>query len=129
NMDHNALAYARQPFERLYGDLEERFRAVAAPVTGSPLQRIWAPYDTPGFGPLNGPLDNRIAVTFGYNPLSLNRYNRYLELSNANSKLLDSLAVTAKLNKDTGVFESNSAALPRIYAPPTVLAAAGPEEA
>src|SRR5262249_7792768 len=93
------------------------------------LHRIWAPYDTAGFGPLNGPLDNRIEVTFGYNPLSLSRYNRYLESANANPKILDSLGVTAKLNKDTGVFEPNPAALPRIYAPQSVVAAGGPEEA
>jgi Bacterial membrane protein YfhO len=129
NMDANALAYARESFQQLYGGLEERFRAVAAPVTRDPMHRIWAPFDSPGFGPLNGPLDNRIEVTFGYNPLALSRYNRYVEASNSNPRLLDSLAVTAKLNSATGAFEANPAAMPRIYAPASVAAVANPAEA
>jgi Bacterial membrane protein YfhO len=129
NMDRNALAYARHPFSQLYGDLQDRFRAVAASVTAPPMSRLWAPFDSPGFGPANGPLENRIEVTFGYNPLSLSRYNRYLEVAGAHPKLLDSLAVTAKLNTANGLFYANPAAVPRVFAPPKVVAVGGFQEA
>ena len=129
NMDHNVLAYSRDSFEQRYGNLEDRFRAVAAPFTRGSLQRLWAPFDSPAFGPLNGTLDNRLEATFGYNPLALARYNRYIQAASGNPKLLDNLAVTAKLNAATGTFESNPAALPRISVPETVTLAANQDDA
>lgn len=120
NMDHNNLVYVRESFADRYGNLEERFRAVAVPLVGNPLHRIWAPYDSTGFGPLDGFLNSGIEVTFGYNPLQLSRYTRYLMAAEQNPKLLDGLAVTAKLNAAKGTFAPNASALPRIYAPENV---------
>lgn len=125
NMERNGLAYARERFEDRYGSLEERFRTAAAPVTANRMHRIWAATASPGFGPLNGSLDNRMEVTFGYNPLELSRYAQYLEAAQANPKLLNGLAVTAALNAANGTLSTNPAALPRIYAPEAVSAAPG----
>lgn len=129
NMDHNALAYTRSSFQDQYGVAEERFRTVAGPATRDPLHRLYAPFDSPSFGPLNGALDNRIEVTYGYNPLALVRYSKYLEAAQGNARLLDSLAVTARLNTTAGLFEPNPGALPRVFAPERVTAARGREEA
>jgi hypothetical protein len=81
------------------------------------MHRLFAPFDSPGFGPLNGSLDNRIEVAYGYNPLGLVRYSRYLEAAKSNPRLLDSLAVTAQLNTANGLFAPNPGALPRVFAP------------
>jgi hypothetical protein len=117
NMSHNRLAYARTTFDSLYGDREQRFAQVAAATAAKPMARLWAPFDTNDFGPLNGPLDTRLELTFGYNPLALARYSRYLQAAGQNPRLLDSLAVTAKLDLKEGLFFANPAALPRISAP------------
>jgi Bacterial membrane protein YfhO len=131
NMDHNALAYARASFQDQYGAAEERFKTVAGPATRDPLHRLYVPFDppNPGVGPLNGSLDNRIEVTYGYNPLALVRYSEYMKAAQGNPRLLDSLAVTARLNSTTGQFEPNSGALPRVYAPERVTPARGREDA
>ena len=129
NMDHNALAYARASFQDQYGAAGERFRAVAGPATRDPLHRLYAPFDSPGFGPLNGALDNRIEVTYGYNPLALVRYSKYLDAATRNPRLLDSLAVTARLNLQSGLFEPSPGALPRVFAPPLATPARGREDA
>jgi hypothetical protein len=129
NMDHNVLSYARASFQEQYGAPEERFKAVAQPVTRDPLHRLYAPFDSPGFGPLNGALDNRIEVTYGYNPLELVRYSKYLEAAKSNPRLLDSLSVTAQLNVANGLFVPNPGALPRVYAPESASPARSREEA
>jgi hypothetical protein len=130
DMQNNRLAYATQSFEELYGLPELRFaRTAAAGITPGALNRLWSPFDSPGFGPLNGALDTRTEVTYGYNPLALSRYSRYMDASAGNSKLLDSLAVTARLDTSRGVFLPNPTVLPRVFAPPTVSAASSPEEA
>ncbi len=128
NMDRNGLAYARESFQDRYGSAQDRFRSVAAPITANPMHRLWAPFASPSFGPLDGSLDNRMEVTFGYNPLQIARYAQYMEAAKANPRLLDGLAVTARLNLN-GMFEMNQAALPRIYAPDTVTAVHTREEA
>jgi hypothetical protein len=129
NMQRNGLAYARESFQDRYGSLEDRFRTVSAPLTRNPQHRIWAASASPSFGPLNGSLDNRMEVTFGYNPLELARYAQYMQAAAANPKLLNGLAVTATLNSANGMFSTNPAALPRVYAPETVSAASGRAEA
>ena len=129
NMQRNGLAYARESFQDRYGSLQDRFRTVAAPLTANPMHRIWAANASPSFGPLNGSLDNRMEVTFGYNPLALARYTQYMEAAAANPKLLNGLAVTATLNSTTGMFSTNPSALPRVYAPETVFAVPGRAEA
>jgi Bacterial membrane protein YfhO len=120
NMANNGLAYERASFDERYGLPEDRFRAAAANAIANPLSRIWAPFDSASFGPLNSMLDSQIEVSYGYNPLELSRYSLYMEAANSNPRLLDSLAVTAKLNAASGSFDLNPAALPRVYAPAVV---------
>ena len=129
NMERNGLAYARESFQDRYGSMEERFRTVAAPLTAARVHRIWAASPSPSFGPFNGSLDNRMEVTFGYNPLELARYTQYMEAATANPKLLNGLAVTATLDATNGMFSTNPAALPRVYAPATASAVRGRAEA
>lgn len=129
NMDHNALSYARMSFQDAYGAAQERFKTVAQPVTRDPLHRLYASFDSPGFGPLNGALENRIEVTYGYNPLGLVRYSKYLEAAKGNPRLLDSLAVTAQLNEANGFFAPRPTALPRVYAPEIASPVRSAEEA
>jgi hypothetical protein len=129
NMDHNGLAYAGTSFQDQYGAAEERFKTVAESATRDPMHRLYAPFDSLGFGPLNGPLDNRIEVTFGYNPLGLLRYSNYLDAAKSNPRLLNSLSVTAGLNAATGLFEANPGSLPRVFAPGSASPARGREEA
>jgi hypothetical protein len=68
------------------------------PLLADPQVGAWYPLNWPfflaGIGPLNGSLDNRMEVTFGYNPLELARYTQYLEAATANPKLLNGVAVT-----------------------------------
>jgi hypothetical protein len=128
NMSKNRLAYARESFQDLYGAPQDRFRMATAPFTARPMARIYSSVDSPAFGPLNGALDTRTEVTFGYNPLELTRYRRYLDAVPANPSLLNSLAVTAALNPG-GVFVANPGVLPRIYAPASVAAVRTADEA
>jgi hypothetical protein len=120
NMSANSIAYARTSFDERYDAFRAHFRTVAAKAVTGPLYRLFAPFNSPGFGQLNSMLDSHIEVTYGYNPLQLSRYSAYMESSKANPRLLNSLAVTATLNQTTGFFDPNPAALPRISAPPTV---------
>ncbi len=129
NMDRNHLVYARDSFTNLYGAGEDRFRAATAPLLTNALHRIWAPFNSSSFGPLDGSLDNGLEVTFGYNPLELSRYERYLSAAQHNPKLLDGLAVTIKLNASTGALATNAAALPRIYAPENASPVSNSDEA
>jgi hypothetical protein len=123
NMDRNNLVYARASWEERYGGGQERLGAAAAPLLRDPLGRLYAPFDSPSFGPLDGTLNSRIEATFGYNPLELKRYTQYMEAAAKNPKLLDALAVTVKLNAANGALEPNPTALPRVYAPPVVMPA------
>jgi hypothetical protein len=129
NMGNNHLAYARNSFEDRYGSFADRFQSVAASAGNDAPHRLWAPLDSPGFGPLNAMLDQGIEVTYGYNPLALSRYTMYLDAAANNPRLLDALAATAKLNTSTGRFDANPAALPRVSAPSAVVAAHSRDEA
>jgi hypothetical protein len=129
NMGNNHLAYARRSFEDSYGYLADRFQSVAASTRNDALRRLWAPFDSPALGPLNEMLDQGIEVTYGYNPLALSRYTMYLDAAAKNPRLLDALAVTAKLNTSTGRFDPNPAALPRVSAPRAAVAAHSRDEA
>ena len=128
NMSQNRLAYARESFQNLYGTAQERFRTAAAPLMSQPMYRIHSAIVSPSFGPFNGTLDTRMEVTFGYNPLELARYQRYLDAAAKNPLLLNSLSVTAALNPN-GMFVTLPSALPRIFAPASVSAARNREEA
>ena len=128
NMDRNRLAYARSSFEDTYGTREQQFARVASAPANAPMARLWAPFDTNDFGPLNGALETRMEVTYGYNPLAILRYSRYLEAASKNPRLLDSLAVTAKLDLKEGLFMANPSALPRISVPASVVPSGRLEE-
>jgi hypothetical protein len=120
NMAVNHLSYARVSFDDHYDNFRAHFRTIASQAVTGPLYRLYAPFDSPGFGQLNAMLDSHIEVTYGYNPLQLARYEKYTAAAKNNPKLLDALAVTAKLNMSNGFFDANPAALPRISAPAAV---------
>jgi hypothetical protein len=129
NTSVNPLAFAHASFDELYGAAQERFRNVVAPFTRDPMHRIYAPEKSAAFGPLNAALDSRIETTFGYNPLELSRYAKYLDIARANPKLLNGLSVTAIIDPAKGTVQSNPSALPRVYAPETVTSVLSKDEA
>jgi hypothetical protein len=129
NMSRNELAFGRASFADTYGVRQDRFRSALALLPQQPLQRVHAPVDSPAFGPMNGTLDSRIEVTYGYNPLQLSRYAKYIESAAVNPRLLNGLSVTAMIDVTSGAVQTNPAALPRIYAPDTVTAVRTREEA
>jgi len=117
NMSANPLAYARASWAERYGNNFDRYQAMLAPAKTRPLYRIWAPFTSNSFGPLDSALEARTEVTYGYNPLELARYGEYTAASNQNPKLLNGLAVTHKLDASKGALVENPEALPRISAP------------
>jgi hypothetical protein len=120
NMADNQLAYASGSFAEKYGDSFNMFQAGVARAKMRPFTRIWSPFDTNTFGPLNSSLEGRTEVTYGYNPLELSRYREYLAAADRNTNLLNGLAVTHGIDTQRGAMFENSNALPRIYAPPQV---------
>jgi hypothetical protein len=120
NMADNPLAYLSQSFAEKYGDPYTSFESHLAPVKQRPLARIWSPFDSSAFGPLNGSLEGRTEVTYGYNALELARYREYMHASEQNAGLLNGLAVTHGIDTQRGAIVENTRALPRIYAPPQV---------
>jgi hypothetical protein len=129
NMGNNGLAYARASFQEQYGNAEERFRSVAASSGDDPLRRIYAPFDSPSFGPFNAMLDTRMEVTYGYNPLELARYSAYIDAAKNNPRLLDSLAVTTEVDVSNGRLVPNPTAMARVSTPSTLLIAHSRDEA
>ncbi len=120
NMADNPLAYASASFNEKYGDSFANMQAHLAPIKERGLYRIWSPFDTNSFGPLNGSLNGPAEVTYGYDSFELSRYREYLEKSKANQRLLNGLAVTHGIDTQRGAIVENTNALPRIYAPPHV---------
>jgi hypothetical protein len=129
NMSANPLAYGRASYAVLYGNTFESFQAHLKGIKSRPLYRIWAPADSPVFGPLNGSLDAGTEVTYGYNPLELSRYADYLDAANSNPKLLNGLAVTNKVDMKRSAIDVNPDHLARISAAPQVRFASSPEAA
>jgi hypothetical protein len=120
NMSVNPLAYARASFAERYGNAYDNYQGHIAPIKERPFYRIWSPYPTNSFGPLNSSLESRTEVTYGYNPLQLTRYARYMDAAAQNPRLLNGLAVTHKLDAKRGALLENPEALPRVSAPPEV---------
>ena len=120
NMADNQLAYMSASFAEKYGDPFTNFQTNLAPAKQNPFLRIWAPFDTNAFGPLNSSLEGRTEVTYGYNPLELSRYSEYLGAAERNTNLLNGLAVTYGIDTQRGAMVGNTNALPRIFAPPEV---------
>ncbi len=120
NMADNQMAYMSMSFAEKYGDPFKNFQAALAQAKLKPFTRIWSPFDTNAFGPLNSSLEGRTEVTYGYNPLELSRYSEYLSAAERNPSLLNGLAVTHGIDTQRGTMSENTNVLPRIYAPPQV---------
>jgi hypothetical protein len=120
NMADNQLAYMSMSFAEKYGDPFTNFQNGLAQAKQKPFTRIWSPFDTSAFGPLNSSLEGHTEVTYGYNPLELSRYSEYLAAAEHNAGLLNGLAVTHGIDTQRGAMFENPNVLPRIYAPPQV---------
>jgi hypothetical protein len=120
NMADNQMAYMSASFAEKYGDPFTNFQNSLAQAKRKPFMRIWSPFDTNAFGPLNSALEGRTEVTYGYNPLELSRYSEYLAAMEQNPSLLNGLTVTHGIDTQRGAMFENTNVLPRIYAPPQV---------
>jgi len=120
NMADNQLAYMSASFADKYGDPFTNFQNGVAQAKQKPFTRIWSPFDTNSFGPLNSSLEGRAEVTYGYNPLELSRYSEYLSAVEKNPNLLNGLAVTNGIDTQRGAMIENTNVLPRIFAPAQV---------
>jgi hypothetical protein len=129
NMSRNALAYARAPYDELYGTMAGNFERAAAPVRQNPLGRIWFEHDSNTFGPMNSSLNSRTEVSYGYNPLELQAYADYVAAAQSNPRLIDGLAATHKIDGASGAIVPNPAALPRVSVPRAVAAVRTGDEA
>ena len=129
NMSANPLAYGRASYAERYGNAYESYQNALISAKKRPFYRIWAPYASNSFGPLNSSLESRTEVTYGYNPLELARYEEYIHEADQNAKLLNGLAVTHKIDVQHGAVVENPGALPRVSAPPSVRFVASPNAA
>jgi len=121
NSSRNPLAYSRNSYEETYGAGEKLFeRAVAGPMP--PLSRFDAPERIPTFGPLDHPLQARVETTYGYNPLTLSRYESYSRAMRANPKLKNGLNVLRMLDVERAAVVPNPDGLPRVTVPPKLIA-------
>jgi len=69
NIANNHLVYARERYQDTYGAAQDRFHAgVCAAAEAADASHLFKGGFS-FFGPLNGTLDTRMEVTFGYNPL------------------------------------------------------------
>src|SRR5262249_49018641 len=98
NMSINPLAYGRQGFESAYSDPQARYERTLLRARETPMSRVWSPVVSNSLGSLNGALESRTEVAYGYNPLELNRYSEYILQSKLNSRLLNGLAVTHRVD-------------------------------
>ena len=122
NSLENQLAYGRMSFEERYGASQERFaRAMRQALPAG--TRFHSPVASPVFGPLNGAFDTRTEVTYGYNPLALQRYMEYFAASKRNPKLLDGLNAGLRVT-EAGDTEAAPGVLPRFYFARSVVPAA-----
>ena len=120
NMSRNALAYARAPYDELYGTAADNFERASAPIRQNPLHRIWFEHDSNTFGPMNWALNSRTETSYGYNPLELQAYADYVAAARSNPRLIDGLAATHKIDGASGTIVPNPSALPRISVPRAV---------
>ncbi len=129
NSSQNLLAYARASYDELYGSAEDRFGRACAPIRQTALHRIWYERDTNSFGPMNAALNTRTEVTYGYNPLELERYAGYRAAAASNPRLLEGLAVTHRIDRSSGGIALFSPTLSRVSVPRSVTSVASEEEA
>jgi hypothetical protein len=125
NSLRNQLAYARSSFEELYGRREARAAAAIRQALPDGT-RFHAPSNSPTFGPMNDSLDERLEVTYGYNPLELTRYSEYISAIAANPRLLAALNASRQLRQ--GRLEAVKGTLPRFFFARGVAGVSGPAE-
>jgi hypothetical protein len=127
NSANNQLAYARAPYEQIYGQGEDLFRRAVTQQL-PPLTRFDAPEHLPSFGPLAHYFDARTEVTYGYDPLTLALYSDYYSAIRQNPRLRDGLNVARWLDASAGAVRPNPGALPRAMFPREIVAVASAEE-
>ena len=125
NSLENRLAYARSSFEQLYG----RRGAQGAALVRQALPegtRFHAANSSTVLGPMNGSFDERLEVTYGYNPLELKRYSEYFSAIAANPKLLGALNASWQARRSRP--EVVVGTLPRFFFARSVATMSGPAE-
>lgn len=127
NSANNRLAYARAPYEQLYGQGEDLFRRAVTRQLPA-LTRFDAPEHLPSFGPLGHYFDTRTEVTYGYDPLMLTLYHDYYEAMRQNPKLRDGLSVSLWLDAQAGSVLRNPDVLPRVMFPKEIVTVASSGE-
>jgi hypothetical protein len=90
------LAYARAPFDQLYG---APLRSFAAAAEAAGAARLAGP-ELAQVGYRNHGLQSRVVTTYGYNPLELTAYAAYAAAAEGNPHLIEGLAVDHTLGAD-----------------------------
>ena len=127
NSSSNPMAYARANFEQAYAPARGMLRESVKPLLG-PQTRLHASAHVAAFGSLNHPLDEKIETTYGYNPLELVRYRRYLDASPTNPELLKGLSVAQVVNIEQDRLDAVGGTLSFATFPSKIISVAGPSE-
>ena len=127
NSSSNPLMYARANFEQAYAPARGMLEESVKPLLG-PQTRLHASGHVAAFGSLNHPLDEKIETTYGYNPLVLTRYRRYLDAALANPELLKGLSVSRVVNVEQDRLDDVGGTLPLATFPNRIVSVAGPSE-
>lgn len=114
----NPLAYARVPFENVYGAQENELRTNVAALV-PPLTRYHGLRQR--IGPLDDTLTIHLESTTGYAALQISPYRRYLRLMRRNPGLRDGLNIGAYVTGDPPVLTLNPSVLPRAYFPKSIV--------
>ena len=123
NLWRNPPAFARNSFDTLYGQAEQRAGlTLAAPLL--PLTRFDAPLPPRGVGPILSSLDLKFETTYGYLVLQPRFYSKYHAAAAHNRKLLDGLNVSRSVDAATRRLVDNPNFLTRAYFPRQVTDAA-----
>jgi len=125
NSLENQLAYARGSFEQLYGRREAQDAALVRQALPEGT-RFHAANSSTVLGPMNGSFDERLEVTYGYNPLELKRYSEYFSAIAANPKLLGALNASWQARRSRP--EVVAGTLPRFFFARSVATMSGPAE-
>ena len=127
NSNSNPLMYARANFEQAYAPVRRMLEESVKPLLG-PQTRLHASGHVAAFGSLNHPLDEKIETTYGYNPLELVRYRRYVDASSSNPGLLKGLSVARVVNVESDRLDAVGGTLPLATFPNKIVSVAGPSE-
>lgn len=121
NSVRNPMAYERKTWAERYTIREQVYRDyIAKSIPAGTRLHIAAPNTS--FGSLNGPLDQRVETTYGYNPLELQHYADYIAAAQANPKLIDGLNAGVVFDLNAWKLGANPAARPRAEFPKRVIA-------